>query len=99
MHHLSTGVGKPLLLIHGLGGSWRSWTPVLAPLAAQRQVIAVDLPGFGETPPLPGEVSIATLADATCDFLAARRLIGKPMPDQPSNQRPPMASVTARQAS
>lgn len=76
MHHLSRGVGKPLLLIHGLGGSWRSWTPVLAPLAERRQVIAVDLPGFGETPPLPGEVSIATLADAMCDFLAARRLIG-----------------------
>ncbi|MBA2723257.1 MAG: alpha/beta fold hydrolase [Methylibium sp.] len=76
MHHLSTGIGKPLLLIHGLGGSWRSWTPVLGPLAARRQVIAVDLPGFGETPPLPGEVSIATLADATCDFLKARHLIG-----------------------
>lgn len=70
------GVGRPLLLIHGLGGSWRSWSPVLEPLAARRQVIAVDLPGFGETPPLPGEVSIATLADACCDFLAARHLMG-----------------------
>jgi pimeloyl-ACP methyl ester carboxylesterase len=76
MHHLQSGVGRPLLLIHGLGGSWRSWTPVLAPLAERRQVVAIDLPGFGETPPLPGEVSIATLADATTDFLAARRLIG-----------------------
>lgn len=37
---------------------------------------AVDLPGFGETPPLPGEVSIRTLADAVTEFLIARNLTG-----------------------
>lgn len=76
MHHLQAGVGEPLLLVHGLGGSWRSWRPVLDALAARRQVVAVDLPGFGETPPLAGEVSISSLADAVTDFLSARRLIG-----------------------
>jgi len=59
-----------------LGGSWRSWTPVLDALAARREVIAIDLPGFGATPPLPGEVSIATLADAVTAFLRAEDLIG-----------------------
>lgn len=39
-------------------------------------MIAVDLPGFGETPPLPGEVSIATLADAVTSFLEDQRLTG-----------------------
>jgi len=76
MHQVRRGTGKPLLLIHGLGGSWRSWTPVLDALAAQRAVIAIDLPGFGATPPLPGEVSIATLADAVTAFLRAEDLIG-----------------------
>jgi pimeloyl-ACP methyl ester carboxylesterase len=51
MHHVRLGHGRPLLLIHGLGGTWRSWLPVLDRLAAEREVIAVDLPGFGETPP------------------------------------------------
>ncbi len=74
MHHIRRGAGKPLLLLHGLGGSWRSWTPVLDALAAQREVIAVDLPGFGETPPLTGEVSIATLADAVTAFCAEQGL-------------------------
>ncbi len=74
MHHIWRGTGKPLLLIHGLGGSWRSWTPILDGLAAEREVIAVDLPGFGATPPLPGEVSIATLADAVTAFLVAHDL-------------------------
>jgi len=59
----------PLLLIHGLGAGWQSWTPILDGLAAQREVIAVDLPGFGETPPLTGEVSIATLTDSVAEFI------------------------------
>ena len=76
MHHVRRGTGKPLLLLHGLGGSWRSWTPILDALAAERDVIAVDLPGHGATPPLAGEVSIRTLADAVTAFLAARGLSG-----------------------
>lgn len=76
LHHIRRGKGKPLLLIHGLGGAWRSWGPILDALAAEREVIAVDLPGFGETPPLPGEVSIRTLADAVTDFVTTKHLIG-----------------------
>ena len=76
MNTIRRGAGKPLLLIHGLGGSWREWTPVLDTLAAEREVIAVDLPGFGDTPPLPGEVSIATLADAVTAYLRAHDLVG-----------------------
>ncbi len=76
MNHIRRGAGKPLLLIHGLGGSWREWTPILDVLAAERAVIAIDLPGFGDTPPLPGEVSIATLADAVTAFLDVHDLRG-----------------------
>ncbi len=76
LHHVRRGTGKPLLLVHGLGGSWRSWDPVLDGLAAQREVIAVDLPGFGRTPPLPGEVSIATLTDAVESFIKEQELDG-----------------------
>ena len=76
LHHVTRGAGRPLLLLHGLGGSWRSWTPVLDALAAERTVIAPDLPGFGATPPLAGEVSIATLADAVTAFLDAHGLRG-----------------------
>lgn len=76
MHHFRQGNGNPLLLVHGLGGSWRSWQPVLDDLAAKREIIAVDLPGFGATPPLSGEVSIRTLSDAVTDFLKTSNLIG-----------------------
>ena len=76
MHHIRIGRGRPLLLIHGLGGSWRSWGPVLGALAAQREVIAIDLPGCGDTPPLPGKPTIAALADAVTGFLAEQGLTG-----------------------
>ena len=76
MHTVRSGTGKPLLLIHGLGGSARSWGPILDELSAEREVIAVDLPGFGTTPPLPGEVSIRTLSDAVTQYLGDNGLTG-----------------------
>jgi pimeloyl-ACP methyl ester carboxylesterase len=76
MNYIRRGAGKPLLLIHGLGGSWRSWQTILDELALERDVIAVDLPGFGDTLPLEGEVSIATLSDAVTSFVNENNLTG-----------------------
>lgn len=50
LHHEVHGAGEPLLLIHGTGSSLRVWDPVLGSLAAERTVISVDLPGFGDSP-------------------------------------------------
>ena len=41
------------MLIHGIGSQWQMWKPLTERLARDRDVIAVDLPGFGESPPLP----------------------------------------------
>jgi pimeloyl-ACP methyl ester carboxylesterase len=69
LNHIQRGTGEPLLLIHGLGGSWRTWKPVLDMLAAEREVLAIDLPGHGESPPVEGDVSMDTLAEAVISFL------------------------------
>lgn len=47
------GNGSPLVLLHGIGHRWQAWEPVLDALAAEHDVIAVDLPGFGQSPLLP----------------------------------------------
>ena len=76
INYVLRGEGKPLLLVHGLGGSWRSWQLVLEALANQRSVIAIDLPGFGKSPPLRGEVTMHTMADALQQFLREHALDG-----------------------
>lgn len=78
MHVVRQGSGRPLLMLHGLGGSHRSWSTITEALSRDREVIAVDLPGFGETPPLRGETSIATLADSVIAFM---RQTGLQRPD------------------
>jgi pimeloyl-ACP methyl ester carboxylesterase len=67
------GSGPPLVLLHGLGLSWRSWLPVLDELEAQHDVLALDLPGFGSSAPLADGAppTPARLADAVRDELDA----------------------------
>jgi pimeloyl-ACP methyl ester carboxylesterase len=63
---VSAGGREPLLLIHGLGGSMRVWDPVVDLLSDEREVIVLDMPGFGAAEPLPAEVepTAANLAAA-----------------------------------
>jgi pimeloyl-ACP methyl ester carboxylesterase len=53
LNHERVGSGEPLVLIHGIGSQWQVWRPLFEHLAPQRDVIAVDLPGFGDSPALP----------------------------------------------
>jgi pimeloyl-ACP methyl ester carboxylesterase len=59
------GAGEPLVLVHGLGHTWRGWKPMLPLLEPRFDVLAVDLPGFGHSPPLPD--GIAPTAEALAD--------------------------------
>lgn len=56
LHYLTCGEGEPLLLLHGRGSAGALFAPIFAALAAQRRVIALDLPGWGlsDKPPFTG---------------------------------------------
>lgn len=71
--HERLGAGEPLVLIHGIGGERTVWEPVLTPLAARHELLLVDLPGFGDSPPLPDGVAPtpAALAAAVASLLDA----------------------------
>jgi pimeloyl-ACP methyl ester carboxylesterase len=45
------GRGEPLVLLHGLAATQEIWSLVAPPLAADRRVITLDLPGFGSSAP------------------------------------------------
>ena len=43
------GDGPPMVLVHGITESRRSWDPLVAPLAGDHRVVTVDLRGHGES--------------------------------------------------
>ncbi|MGW7267981.1 alpha/beta fold hydrolase [Streptomyces sp. NPDC054842] len=78
LSYARVGTGEPLLLLHGIGHHRQAWDPVLHILAAERDVIAVDLPGFGESPALPDGLThdlatMNTALSAFCDALGLDR--------------------------
>ncbi len=76
LHFVRQGTGPPLLLVHGLGGSWRSWDTVLPALSRSREIIALDLPGHGDTPANANSATFTGLADSVDAFIAEQGLIG-----------------------
>lgn len=76
MHHTRTGHGKPLLLVHGLGGSIRSWDTIMPSLAQTREVIALDLPGHGNTAREADSGTFDGLARSLDQWLDAEGLAG-----------------------
>ncbi|MFF2778431.1 alpha/beta fold hydrolase [Streptomyces sp. NPDC058052] len=72
------GAGAPLLLLHGIGHHWQAWEPVLDILATERDVIAVDLPGFGTSDGLPQDcaydlTTVTPVLTAFCAAIGAER--------------------------
>jgi pimeloyl-ACP methyl ester carboxylesterase len=72
-----TGDGPPLVLLHPLGADRRVWDPIVGSLRAAHEVIAIDLPGFGQSPPLrhttPTPRALAEAVAALLGELAVHR--------------------------
>jgi len=78
LHVYRVGAGEPLVLLHGLGESHIGWRPVIVALSEEYDVIAIDLPGFGRSPALPGRVApnatnLAAVVEDTLDELGVDR--------------------------
>ncbi len=71
LNHFRTGSGEPLVLIHGIGSQWQMWWPVLSRLQTERELIAVDLPGFGASsmPPPGTPAGIDALTRLVAEFI------------------------------
>jgi len=66
-----TGSGPPLMLLHGVGHRQQAWSAVVELLAPYRELILVDLPGHGESPPLvtAGRPPVPVLLEAVLGLL------------------------------
>ncbi len=63
-------------MVHGLGGSVRSWDLIAPELSCTRELVVIDLPGHGLSPAIPGRQTIAAFADEISRFIAANGLHG-----------------------
>ncbi|HEY1537761.1 MAG TPA: alpha/beta fold hydrolase [Solirubrobacteraceae bacterium] len=68
MNLVDIGEGPVVLMVHGLSGSWQNWLENIPYFARDHRVIAVDLPGFGESEMPAEKISISRYAD-TIDAL------------------------------
>ena len=76
MYQIQRGEGRKLLLVHGIGGSWQSWSTILDSLSASRTVIAIDLPGHGTTPAEPDSGTFDGLVGSVERYIADNGLAG-----------------------
>jgi pimeloyl-ACP methyl ester carboxylesterase len=65
---------EPALCVHGLEGSSRNWTDLMDLLRPVLACEALDLPGFGDSPPRPdGRYSIAALAQTVIALIERQK--------------------------
>jgi pimeloyl-ACP methyl ester carboxylesterase len=85
VNYAEIGEGEPVLFVHGLGGCWQNWLENLPHLGRTHRAIALDLPGFGEspTPSWPIEMpAYGRLVHDFCEKLGIERvaaLVGNSM--------------------
>jgi pimeloyl-ACP methyl ester carboxylesterase len=90
------GDGPPIVLIHGLGGTFRYWLETAWRLAQRHRVLIVDVPGFGGSEPAARPFSLLTAGErvlAACEALGAAQpvLVGHSLGG-------PIAALVAEQA-
>jgi len=66
---VEAGRGPVVVLVHGLAGSNHNWAPVIPRLAERFRVVAVDLPGHGDSEKPRGDHSLGAYATLLRDLL------------------------------
>jgi pimeloyl-ACP methyl ester carboxylesterase len=85
VNYAEVGEGEPVLFVHGLAGCWRNWLEQLPHFGQNHRAIALDLPGFGDSPMPEWEITMdayGRLIHQFCDALGIGRvaaLVGNSM--------------------
>lgn len=67
--YYTLGAGKPLIILHGWGSSSAVMMPLAKKLAGHRTCVAIDLPGFGESPEPNTAWTIGDYSDMVLEFI------------------------------
>ena len=71
LHYVMGGRGDPILLVPGWPQTWYAWRRVMPLLASRYTVVAVDLPGMGDSDKPPDGYDTATVATRLHDLTRA----------------------------
>jgi len=75
---LGEGDGPPVVFVHGLAGNWQNWLENLPAAAQERRVLALDLPGFGQSEDPAERISISgygRTVDQLCEQLGLGEVV------------------------
>ncbi len=70
------GSGRPVVMVHGLGGSALNWMAVGPRIAKSHRALALDLAGFGQTPLFGRAATVGANAELVHEFVA--KVAGEP---------------------
>lgn len=72
VHGVSLGAqdAPGLVLLHSNGGAWRQYSAMLGRLSDHYRCVAIDLPGQGDSFPLPDHWDVETYGDAVAEVVA-----------------------------
>jgi len=77
LHYLIAGSGPAVLLLHGYTQTSRMWGPIIPLLAEKFTVIAVDLPGIGDSSiPADNKIDMITAAKQIHDLVRSLKIEG-----------------------
>jgi pimeloyl-ACP methyl ester carboxylesterase len=68
VNYAEIGEGEPILFIHGIAGCWRNFLENLPYFGRSYRAIALDLPGFGDSPMPSWEITMANYGRLVHDF-------------------------------
>ncbi len=78
LRYFTGGSGRPILLVHGLGGAAANWRLIAPALAGERRVIVPELPGHGGSGALGEATTLDPFAEAVLAIAAAEGAIPAP---------------------
>ncbi len=68
VNYIDRGEGPVVLFVHGLSGCWQNWLENIPHLSRDHRVIAIDLPGFGESPMPTWDIDMPAYGRLIHDF-------------------------------
>jgi pimeloyl-ACP methyl ester carboxylesterase len=68
VNYVEIGEGEPIVFVHGIAGCWRNWLENLPYFGRNYRAIAIDLPGFGDSPMPSWQITMGDYGRVIHDF-------------------------------